>query len=438
MTGAPLNALRATLSKSLHPRLPTGRPLLAWLAGGAVLAGAGALVGPGLWAQIAGERGIAPIASTGDFEVSGIEVNVTGSSAADARAKGWQEAEKLAWQKLWTTNGPGGTAPGLDAGTLDQMVAAVVVEQEQIGPHRYIARLGVTFDRARTGGYLGMQGAVARSAPLLIIPVLYEGGVASVYETRTPWQRAWAEFHTGESAIDYVRPNGGGADSLLLTESQLTRRSRNWWRLVLDEFGAADVVFPIARLTREFPGGPIHGTFTARHGPDNRFLGQFELTAPGDDKLPQMLADAVHRLDAIYVQALREGRLAPDPSLNMAPQLDPKLINQILDSLGPVKQVAPASAPVAGAPVAGPAAAASAATAYTVQVATADGAALDAGLASLRGIAGVQGAATSSVAIGGTSVLRVTYAGDLDALAAALRAQGWKVTQGANALSIRR
>ena len=423
-------------------RLPSSpRNSRSWLAlglGAAALAVGGVLVGPAIVAQIAGDRGIAPIASTGDFEVSGIDVNVSGSSAADARAKGWQEAEKLAWQKLWKTNGlGGGEAPALDPATLDAMVAAVVVEQEQIGPRRYIARLGVTFDRARTGGYLGMHGQVARSAPLLIIPVLYEGGVASVYETRTPWQRAWAEFHTGESAIDYVRPNGGGADSLLLTEGQLSRRSRNWWRLVLDEFGAADVVMPIARLTREFPGGPVHGTFTARHGPDNRFIGQFELTAPSDDQLPQMLADAVHRLDGLYTQALQQGQLSPDPSLNMAPQLDPKLINQILDSLGPVRQTLPGQAPVAvpaapGAPVAAPAAA------ITVQVATPDGAALDAGLAALRGVAGVQGAATTSVAIGGTSVLRVTYAGDLESLAIALRAQGWKVTPGANALSIRK
>ncbi len=415
------------------------RSWLAFGAGAAALAVAGVLAGPAIMAQIEGDRGIAPIASTGDFEVSGIEVNVSGSSAADARAKGWQEAEKLAWQKLWKTNGlGGGTAPALDAGTLDAMVAAVVVEQEQIGPHRYIARLGVTFDRARTGGYLGMHGQIARSAPLLIIPVLYEGGVASVYETRTPWQRAWAEFHTGESAIDYVRPNGGGADSLLLTEGQLSRRSRNWWCLVLDEFGAADVIMPIARLTREFPGGPIHGTFTARHGPDNRFIGQFELTAPSDEQLPLMLADAVHRLDALYTGALQQGQLSPDPSLNMAPQFDAKLINQILDSLGPVQQTAPGVAAQPGAPAAGGAAPAAPAATVTVQVATADAAALDAGMAAVRGVAGVQGVATSSVAMGGTSVLRVTYSGDLDALAAALRAQGWKVTTGANALSIRK
>lgn len=435
---------------ALRPILPFRpfRRAAVLLAGGTALGLAGLVAGPAILAQIEGERGIAPIASTGDFEVGGIEVNVSGSSAADARAKGWQDAERQAWKKLWETNGMGtGNAPALDPATLDSMVGAVMVEHEEIGPHRYIARLGVRFDRARTGGYLGMRGAVTRSAPLLIIPVVYEGGVASVYETRTPWQRAWAEFHTGESAIDYVRPNGAGPESLLLTEGQLSRRSRAWWRLVLDDFGAADVVMPIARLTREFPGGPIHGTFTARHGPDNRFLGQFEMTAPGDDALPQMLADAVHRLDAIYTQALQRGELAPDSTLTMAPQFDAKQINQILDSLGPVRPRAPdpatpaaavPGAPGQSAPGTTPAAPAVAAHTVTVQVATPESTSLDAGLSAVRGVSGVQAVATASVAVGGTSVLRVTYAGELETLAAALRGQGWRVTVGANALSIRK
>ena len=409
--------------------------------GAAVVLGLGGAV---LYAQIEGDRGIAPIASTGDFEVSGIEVNTTAKTADEARAAGWKDAQRKGWEKLWGSNGlGGGNAPALDDATLDSLVAAVVVEHEQIGPHRYIARLGVIFDRARTGGLLGMQGQVAHSAPLLIIPVLNEGGVASVYETRTPWQKAWAEFHTGESVIDYVRPNGSGADSLLLTAGQLSRRSRNWWRLVLDEFGAADVIMPIARLEREYPGGPIHGTFSARYGPDNKFLDSFTLTAENDDKLPAMLAEAVHRIDGIYAGALAAGQLAPDASLRMAPQIDPALIEQALTAMGPI----PAAAPVAGAATptadtnspAGTASPVASATAtFTVQFATPDGAAVDASLGAVRGVEGVKDVGSTSIAIGGTSVMRVTFAGPIDALAAGLRAQGWKVTQGAGALSIRK
>ncbi|WP_421837348.1 heavy-metal-associated domain-containing protein [Novosphingobium sp.] len=408
------------------------RARLALLAGlGLLLAGGGAAI----YAQIEGDRGIAPIASNGDFEVSGIEVNTTGKTAEEARANGWRQAQRLAWEKLWKSNGlGGGAAPALDDGTIDGMVSAVVVGQEQIGPRRYIATLGVIFDRTRTSGYLGMQGQIAHSAPLLVIPVLIEGGVTSVFETRTPWQKAWAEFRTGASAIDYVRPNGAGADSLLLTAGQISRRSRNWWRLVLDSAGASDVIMPIAKLERSWPGGPVHGTFTARHGPNNTFIGSFELTAPSEDKLPAMLAEAITRLDGLYAGALAAGQLAPDPSLSMRPDLDPALVASIVAKLGP--------APAAPTVVAGPDAVATAAavptTIVTVQFVTPDAAAVDAGVSAVRRVDGVKEAATTSLAMGGTSVMRVTFAGDIDALAAALRAQGWRVTQGAAALSIRK
>ena len=425
-------ALRPTLPKLLLLADMSRRARLALLAALGLLFAAG---GAAIYAQIEGDRGIAPIASNGDFEVSGIEVNTTGKTAEEARANGWRQAQRLAWEKLWKSNGlGGGTAPALDDATIDGMVSAVVVGQEQIGPRRYIATLGVIFDRARTSGYLGMQGQIAHSAPLLVVPVLIEGGVTSVFETRTPWQKAWAEFRTGASVIDYVRPNGAGADSLLLTAGQISRRSRNWWRLVLDSLGAADVIMPIAKLERSWPGGPVHGTFTARHGPDNVFLGSFELTAPSEDKLPAMLAEAITRLDGLYAGALAAGQLAPDPSLSMRPDLDPELVASIVAKLGP--------APSATTAVAGPDAAATAAavptTVVTVQFVTPDAAAVDAGVSAVRRVDGVKEAATTSLAIGGTSVMRVTFAGDIDTLAAALRAGGWRVTQGAGALSIRK
>jgi hypothetical protein len=75
---------------------------------------------------------------------------------------------------------------------------------------------------------------------------------------------------------------------------------------------------------------------------------------------------------------------------------------------------------------------------YTVQVATPDGSSFDAALGSVRGAAGVRSVTVSSTAIGGTSVLRVTYLGDINGLAAALRSAGWQVNQGSSALGISR
>ena len=392
-----------------------------------------AVIGPErLIAQIEGDRGIAPVASSSDIAINGIQVETTGNSPEDARLNGWREAQKLAWAKA------GG--PAMDVGVIESMVSAVIVEREQIGPRRYIATLGVVFDRARAGQYIGGKGGPGRqSAPLLVIPVLRSGGVSQVFEVRGAWQAAWASFNAGGSPIDYVRPSGAGGDSLLLTAGQPQRRSRAWWRNVLDQFNAADVIVPEARLERQWPGGPVRGTFTARYGPDNRFLESFALTANDEAGVPAMLANAVQRIDAIYARALAEGLLKPDATLTNSGQMDAGLAALVEAARRSEQNAAVASDGTVG--QGGPGAAQAAPlvlSTFTVQFASPDAGAVDAALAAVRGAPGVQGAATTSLAMGGTSVMRVTSASDIGALADALRARGWRVTVGANALSIRR
>jgi hypothetical protein len=275
-----------------------------------------ALIGGGIVvAQIEGpKRGINPIASNGDFEVTNVSVNVTGKNAFEARQKGWEEAQRLAWSALWRKT-HGGAGSSLSDSTLDGIVAAIVVEQEQIGPRRYVAKLGVLFDRARAGQLLGVSGVVRRSAPLLLMPITYSAGAPTLFEQRTSWQRSWAKYRTADSTIDYVRPSGAGGESLLLNAGQIDRRSRGWWRTILDQFGAADVIIPIARIERQWPGGPVVGRFSARYGPDNKFLGSFTLRTANSSGIPGMMDQAVVRMDQLFQSALASGRLRADASL---------------------------------------------------------------------------------------------------------------------------
>ncbi len=392
-------------------------------------------VGPArLLAQIEGDRGIIPVASTSDIEVLAVEVNSTGNNAEEARLNGWQEAARKAWAKA------GG--PSMSDGQIQGMVSAVVIEREQIGPRRYVATLSVVFDRARAGQFIGGTiGGRAHSSPLLVIPVLHSGGTSQVFEVKGQWQKAWAEFRAGNSPIDYVRPSGGGGDSLLITAGQPSRRSRAWWRNVLDQFGAADVIMPEARLERQWPGGPVRGVFTARYGPDNVFIESFALTANDEAGVPKMLAEAVVRIDQIYARALTDGRLKPDTTLNVRQGLDPGLAALIAAGNAPETApdaVRPTATPSATpTPTPTPTKAAEVRT-FTVQFASPDAAAVDSAIGAVRGAPGVKGASTTSLAVGGTSVMRVTYEGDIGTLADALRARGFRVTVGNNALSIRR
>ena len=64
--------------------------------------------------------------------------------------------------------------------------------------------------------------------------------------------------------------------------------------------------------------------------------------------------------------------------------------------------------------------------------------AVSAAEASVRGIPGVQSAVTSSLALGGVSLMRVDFAGDPAVLAVALSQRGWSVEGSGTALRIRR
>jgi hypothetical protein len=393
-----------------------------------------------VYSQIETERGIQPINSSGDFEVSGIQVNVAGASAIEARTKGWKLAQRRGWEKLWRSTNRSGSAPALSDGRLNNIVSGVVIEQEQIGPRRYVATLGVLFDRARTGQILGIRGVRLRSAPMLVIPVFISGGSEQVFESRTPWQRAWANFRTADSSIDYVRPSGAGSDSLLLTAGQTGRRDRNWWRLILDNFGAADVLVPIVRLERQYPGGPVRGYFTAMFGPDRKKLGDFVLTATNGDGLQDMLKNGVERMDAIYREALARGALRPDTSLiiedeTSEEELEEEVLEEDVEEIDEspaVRAEIREEAPVVTAPP--PPSLAS----FSVQYNSPDVAAVSAAEGAVRGISGVSSASTSSLALGGTSVMNVSFAGTADQLKAALEARGWQVQQSGNTLRISR
>ena len=367
---------------------------------------------------------------SGSYEVSGIRVDVSAGNADAARYAGWRLAQRKGWQMLAARLGSG--AGSVSDGTLDSMVSGIIIENEQIGPNRYIARLGVLFSRARAGALLGVADQEQRSTAMLTIPIAYSGGAAIAFEQDNPWVQAWGRFRTGNSSIDYVRPSGTGNDSLLLNLGQTTRPGRAWWRIVLDQYGSNDILVPIVRLSRQWPGGPIIGAFEARHGPDNKVVTRFTLRVGNADALPLLLDEGVKRIDAAYQADLRSGGLRPDSSLAYVPPVAPT----------PTPTPTPTDTPTDAAGTPGGAITLApgdtATVAITVQVDTPGAAAVTATEAALRGLTGVRSAVTTSLALGGVSVMRVAYDADPAMFRAQLEAKGWVVTGSGTTIRIRR
>jgi hypothetical protein len=363
-------------------------------------------VGGTLLAQMeAGERGILPIDSSGTLEIGGIHVDVGGKDAASARYAGWRIAQREGFRKLWAKQHgrPLSEAPTLSDSVLDGLVSSIIVERENIGPNRYIADLGILFDRARAGELLGIAGEVRRSAPMLLVPVLISGGTAITVELRNPWQRAWAQFRTSQSPIDYVRVSGRDADPLLVNAAQTKRPGRGWWRNIIDYYGAADILIAEANLHRLYPGGPAYVRFIARHGPDGEILGGFDLKAKDSADIPRMMAEGVARMDGLFARALAAGALRRDPSLIIIEPPPP-----VEDELAAIQSEVPIRS-------------------IQVQILTRNDAGLATVMSALQSTGGVQGVGVRG-GESGWSVLMVNFRGDNAALAAALRARGWTVS----------
>ncbi|MEO6360427.1 MAG: heavy-metal-associated domain-containing protein [Sphingomicrobium sp.] len=363
-----------------------------------------------VYAQLeTGDRGIAPIDSSGTLEISGIHVDVGGGDAQSARYAGWRVAQREGFRKLWArTHGrPVAEAPTLSDPVLDGLVSSIIVEREQIGPNRYIADLGILFDRSRAAQLLGVGGETRRSEPMLLIPVTVSAGASTSVELKNAWQRAWAQFRTSQSPIDYVRVSGQGADPMLINAAQTERPGRGWWRNIVDLYGAADILVAEVNIQRAYPGGPARARFIARHGPDNEIIGGFTLSAANSEGLPAMMATGVQRMDQLFQTALAAGRLQRDPTLDIPEP--PPLLEELVEET-------PKETSRDGKP-----------WTYQVQIVSPDAQTYNFAVAHIRTLAGVEQAQVMGVNIGGISYVHVGYRGDLGTLASALAGRGWTV-----------
>lgn len=366
----------------------------------------------GLLAVHANAAGTGP----GAYKIGGIDVDVVAANPADARAAAYREAQQKAWPLLWnrlTSEAPS-SAPRLGDGAIEAMVAGVEVQAEQFSMTRYIGRLAIVFDRSRTSGYLG--GTIgAEAAPMLLLPVTYDGGVRVVYQSKTPWIAAWQRFRDAASVIDYVVVTGNAGDNVLLTAYQTRRSDRGLWRNILSRFHTRDVLTSEVVLDRSYPGGPVSALFIARHGPDAVELGRVSLRTGTAAGLDAMLDEGVRQVDAIYVRALRDGRLQSEKGL--------------ITELEPLVSASPdIGAPVGMAVTGG----------VEVNVVTPDAAAWAQTEALLRGTPTVTGVALTSLSLGGTSRIVIRFSETSDMLAYQLDQRGLRLVQAEGGTLLRR
>lgn len=341
------------------------------------------------------------------FSVQDIDLDVRAASVDRARDAAFREAPRRAWPILWArlTGGDESGAPRMSDAALDAMIDSIEVQQERFGNGRYIATLGVVFDRVRAGRRLPAGARVLQSRPLLLIPVLREAGATSTLDPDSDWFAAWREFGAGTSVIDYVKPQGTPGDRILLGAWQTRRDDRALWRSALSRYNVDNVLVAEAQLVRSYPGGPVRATFVARHGPDARILDVFELSAGGPAEVPGMMTDAVRRMDGLYAGALQDGTLRADNALSVA--------------LAPIEE---AAAELDDGFAAG--------QSITATIATPTAPGWQRVEAVLDSVPAIEQVVIETLEIGGTSLIRIGFAGRYQDLRYSLDQRGLRLEQG--------
>jgi hypothetical protein len=248
------------------------------------------------------------------FSVDGIDVDVVGPTAEDARIGAFREAAKKGWGRLWdklVDPSYRGKAPAISNADVYRVVSAFDVSGERMSATRYIARFAITYDPSAVRSALASGGAgytQARNRAMLLIPLLEEGGAASVYEADNGWAQAWGRFPLIRSSIEYIRADGTLADTVMLNPAVFRFRSPEATQALLTRYRADGLVTAKAVLKRTYPGGPISGRFFAMAGSSGIVLDQFTLSRPSDRQINEMFEDAIRRIDTAFSAHARPER----------------------------------------------------------------------------------------------------------------------------------
>jgi hypothetical protein len=141
----------------------------------------------------------------------------------------------------------------------------------------------------------------------------------------------------------------------------------------------------------------------------------------------------VRRLDGVFAQALASGRLAPDTSLVIEQPVE----EEELEAADVVDDTADAGEQAVTTPEEERAVATAAKT-FSIQFETPDVASVTSAESAVIAVPGVRSASTSSLALGGVSVMRVAFDGDVDMLRLGLAARGYRVSVSGDTIRIRR
>lgn len=254
------------------------------------------------------------------YTVNGVDVDVTASSAAEARDKAILEAQRKAFGILFkrlASDGDTRIVPNVAESDLQRMMQGFEIEHERGSAVRYVGTLSFKFRRKPVRSYMSSLGvrvvepapkppaapavttgataapaasttpaaptaaAAAGDKPTVVLPVFQVGGRSLLWEERTAWRSAWEDL-VAAGATKLVVPPGELADVADISAAEALAGDAAALTKIIGHYNAGDVVVvTLAVVDKLDPavGGDVSLT---RYGADALPAGTAILPATGN------------------------------------------------------------------------------------------------------------------------------------------------------------
>lgn len=163
------------------------------------------------------------LAADESYSVTGIAIDKTAATAAQARDTGIAEGQVRAWRRLVERVALGGDTTRLLSLT-DKEIAPLLegfeVERETSSPVRYLGTLTYRFRPAAVRALLRQAGAEeirSMPKPLIVLPLYRDGDNAMLWEPANPWRVALAGRPLKTGLVPLILPLGDAADAAVIT-----------------------------------------------------------------------------------------------------------------------------------------------------------------------------------------------------------------------------
>jgi hypothetical protein len=272
--------------------------------------------------SLAGQTAVAR--ADGVFTVRDVPVDVTANSAVEARDEAIAEAHVKALQILLRR-----LVPQEEMGYLQMpgqnevlnLAENFSVVNERTSTVRYLADFTINFNGDAVQDYLRQSGvsfAVNSSKPLLVVPVMDDGGAPRLW-IDNPWYDLWLARPADEGLVPFFVPLGDLGDMASLDAAAALSLDAVRLRDLASRYGIDEVLVTHASLSGDPAAGNASLSIRSHQvfGPGSPSLRENFSQQPGES-LEDFLARAADSLDAAIQEAWKTGNLLQFDSLRSA------------------------------------------------------------------------------------------------------------------------